>query len=238
MDRERKDLKDRPVGTVSRDPWVCQAPEDPPDPLERTETRESLENQARREVKVTRENTVPPGQPGLKDRSELLVPLVPTVSLVPEASRVCLDRRETKDPEASPDPRVPSGCRVCPVPPARKAKPETSVKWVHPALLGPEAPPDPREPTAPRDPRVALETQVPLGRREMLVKQESQAFRENLARRVHEENAERRESLVPPALPAPLDPRAHPETTVPKAVPVRAVSPAILAPPESLAWPV
>lgn len=32
-------------------------------------------------------------------------------SLVPEVSRVCLARRETKDPEASPDPLDPSACR-------------------------------------------------------------------------------------------------------------------------------
>lgn len=35
-------------------------------------------------------------------------------SLVPEVSRVCLDRRETKVPEASQDPLVPSACRLIP----------------------------------------------------------------------------------------------------------------------------
>jgi len=37
--RERKDPKDLPVEMVFRDPWVCQAPEDHPDPRARMETR-------------------------------------------------------------------------------------------------------------------------------------------------------------------------------------------------------
>lgn len=35
-------------------------------------------------------------------------------SLVPEVSRVCLDRREMKAPEVSLDPLVPSACRLVP----------------------------------------------------------------------------------------------------------------------------
>lgn len=42
-----------------------------------------------------------------------------TESPVPEASRACLDRRETKGPEASLDLPVPSASRLVPVPRAR-----------------------------------------------------------------------------------------------------------------------
>lgn len=115
----------------------------------------------------------------------------------------------------------------------RKVKLETLVKWVHPAPLVQEAPQDPQEPMALRDLQAALETLVQLEKREILVKPESQVFRENLAHLVLEASEEKRESpvrlvqLVLLALRVPL------ETMVPKEAQAQVVSPVTWAPLES-----
>lgn len=233
VDRERKDLKAQLEEMVFRDLWVCQDLEDLLDHLERTETRESSESRARKEARATKESMVHLVQLALKDLSEHPVPLAQTASLVPEVSRVCSARRETKDQEDSPDLRAQSGCRACLVHLARKVKLETSVKWVHLALLVPEAPQDLQEPMALRDLPVVLETLVLLEKREILVKQESRVFREKLAHQVQEESEEKRESPVRlvqldlPALRVPL------EMMVPKAALVQVDSPVTPVPLES-----
>ncbi|KAF1377753.1 hypothetical protein PFLUV_G00204020 [Perca fluviatilis] len=229
VDRERKDLKAQPEEMVFRDLWVCQDLEDLLDHLERTETRESLESQARKEARGTKESMAHLVPPALKDLLEHPVLLVQMVSLVPEGSRVCLARREMKDPEDSPDLQGQLGCRACLVHLVRKVKLETLVKWVHPAPLVPEAPQDPQEQMALRGLPVALETLVLLEKRAMLVKQESPVFREKLAHQVQEESEEKRESpvrlvqLALPALKVPL------EMMVPKAAQGRVVSLVTLA---------
>lgn len=225
VDRARKDLKDQLEETVSRDQSVCRGPEDPQGPPERTETRARSESRVRREAKETKENMVHQVPPAPRGPSELRVQREQTVSPVPEVNRGCLVRKETKDPEASPDLQDPSDCRVFRVHLARKEKPETSVRWVHPALPVPGAPQDLPELTAPRDLQAASETPVLLERRETLVSQENLACREKSALRVREESEERRERAVrlelldPPALKDP------PEMTVPKEVQVQVVSP-------------
>lgn len=228
VDRERKALKVLPVEMVSKDLWVCQDQEDPLDPPERTEIRESSESLARREAKVTKENTVPPVLLALKGPLEHLVLLVLTVSLVPGVSRVSLARRETKVLEDSLDPQAQLGYRACLVHLARKVKLEMSVRWVHLVPQVPEAPPEPLVLTALRGPLVELETPVLWERREMPVKQESQVFREKLAHLVPEGSEERRERPVPLVLPDPRALRVPLETTVPKAALVQVVSPVIL----------
>lgn len=234
VDRERKDLKAQPVETVSRDPWVCQDLPDRWDPQERMETRERLESLVRREARETKENTVPPVLLAHKARLEPPVPLVLTESPVPEASRVCLVRREMTGPEDSPDPPAQLDCRAYLALPVRKERLEMLDRWVRPVPQAPEAPPDPRELTDPRGHQVASETPALWERRAIRVRQESQDFRENLDRRVREESEERRESPVLPVLPGLPVPKVPPETTGPKEAPVPVVSLAILAPLESL----
>lgn len=233
-DRERKDLKAQLEETVFRDLWVCQALEDLLDHPERTETRERLESQARKEARVTKENMVHLVPPALKDLLEHPVLLVQMVSLVPEVSRVCLARRETKDREDSPDPQAQSGCRACLDHPVRKVKLETLGKWVHPVPQVPEAPQDPLEPTALRDLLVASETLVLSVKREMLVKQENRVFREKMAHQVQEENEERRESPVRLVQLDLLALRVPLEMMVPKEALVQVDSPVTLVPLESL----
>lgn len=224
VDRERKDLKDQLAETVFRDLWVCQDLEDLLDHPERMETRESSESQARKEARVTKENMVHPVPLALKDLSELPVLPVQMVSLVPEVSRVCLARRETKDPEDSLDLLAQLGCRVCLDHLVRKAKPETLDKWVHLAPLVPEAPQGPQELMAHRDHLAVSEILVLLEKRETLVKQESPVFREKLAHQVQEESEEKRESLVRLVQLDLLAPRVPPEMTVLKAAQVQVVS--------------
>lgn len=230
VDRVKKDPKALPVEMVSRDLLVCLAQLDLSDPQERMETRERLESQVRREVKETKESMVHLVLLVPKARLERLVLLELMESPVPEVSRVCLARREMKDPEGSMDPLAQWDCRDYLVQPARKEKPETLVRWVLPVLLGPEAPPDPQELTALRDLLVVLETLDLLERRVTQVKTESLVFRENLADLAQEESEERRESPVlqvlldPPALKVPL------EMTVLKEVLVQVVSLVILVP--------
>lgn len=223
-DRVRKDLKAQLEEMAFRDLWVCQDLEDLLDHPERMETRESSENPARKEAKVTKENMVPLVPLALKDPSEHPVPLVQMVSPDPEVSRVCLARKEMKDQGDSPDLRARSGCRACLVHLVRKEKLETSGKWVHPVPLAPEVPQDLQEPMALRDLLVVLETPALSEKRETLVKPESRVFRENSAHQVQEESEEKRESrvrLVQRDLPAPRVPL---EMTVPKAALVRADS--------------
>lgn len=160
VDRARKDLKDQLEETVFRDLWVCLDQEDLQGLPERMETRESWENQARKEAKETKENMVHQVPPVLRVPLGLQVQLAQMVSPVPGVSRVCSARRETKGPEGSPDLPAPSGCRACRVHLARKEKLEMLVKWVHPVLLVPGVPQGPREPTGLRDLRAASETLV------------------------------------------------------------------------------
>lgn len=233
VDRVRKDLKAQQEEMVFRAPLVCLDLEDLLDLPERMETRGRLENPARKEAKATKESMVHLVLPALKVLLELLVQPAQMESLVPEVSRVCLVRRETKDREDSPDLRAQSVCRAYPVHLVRKAKPETSVRWVLLVLLVPEVLLVPLEPTALRDLLVVLETLEQLARRVMLANQENLVFREKSAHQDREESEERRERPVRlvlqdlPALKAPL------EMTVPKAVQVPAVSPVTPVPLES-----
>lgn len=196
VDREKKVLRAQPEEMVFRDRWVCQDQEDLRDHQERMETRVSLENQGRKEAKVTKESTVLLVLQAHKALSEHQVLLVQMESQVPGASRVCSARRETKDQEVSRDLQAQLGCRACLVHLVRKVKPETSVKWVHLDLLVPEVLRVPQVPTVLRDLPAVLETLVLLEKRETLVRAESQDFREKLVHQVREENAGRRGRLV------------------------------------------
>lgn len=155
------------------------------------------------------------------------------VSPVPEVSRVCLVRREMKDQEDSLDLRAQSGCRACLVHPVRKVKPETSVKWVRPVHLVPEAPQDLQEQMALRDLLVVSETPVLSEKRETLVKPESPVFREKSAHMVQEESEEKRESPVPPVQPDLPALKVPLEMMVPKAALVQVDSPVTPVPLES-----
>lgn len=64
----------------------------------------------------------------------------------PGDSRACSGRKETKDPEASPDSPDPSGCKVCPAPPVRRERMETWDRWVEPVPPVPEVRRVPAEP--------------------------------------------------------------------------------------------
>lgn len=222
--RERKDLK-APLGaTASRVQWVCLGLPGLWDPLERTETRERSESLVRREAKERRANTVPPVLLALKAPSDSLVHPELMVSPVPEVSRVCSARRETKAPEASPDPQDPSACRGCQGHQARRERLVMLVRWDPLVLLDPEVPPDPKEQMDPRDPQVASATLALSERRVTLVKQESPDCRETSALRVQEASVERRvnpDLLVLLGLPVPKAPL---EMTVLKAVLVQVVS--------------
>lgn len=232
-DRERKDLKDQPGETVFRDLWVFQGLEDLLDHPERTETRESSESPARREAKATKESTARQVPLALKDPSEHLVLPEQMVSPVPEVSRVFSDRRETKGPEDSPDLQAQSGCRACLDLLVRKVKLETLVKWVHLVLLVQEAPQDPLEPMALRDPLAVSETLVLLEKRETLARLESLVLREKLAHRVQEAREEKRESQGLLVLLDPRDLRGPLEMMAPKEALVQVDFPVTLVPLES-----
>lgn len=193
-----------------------------------------MESMARREAKETKENTVPLVPLAHKALSEPLVLLVLMENLVLEVSRVCLVRREMKDPEGSPDLPAPLDCRVCLDLPVRKERQEMLARWVPLVHLAPEDPPDPQERTAPRDPLEALETLVLWERRVTQARLENQVFREKSVHQVQEESEERRERLVLPVLVDLPVPKVPLETMVPKEAQVLAVSLVILVPLESL----
>lgn len=76
--------------------WVCRDLEDPRDHLERTATRGSSESRDKKEARVTKESMVHLVPLALKGPSEPPVLLVQMASPVPEVSRACSARRETK----------------------------------------------------------------------------------------------------------------------------------------------
>lgn len=167
-------------------------------PPGRTVTRERLENQVRREAKPTRENRVPLAQPVFRVPLELLDPLGETVSLVHEVSRVCSDRRATKEPEVSPDLLVPSACRDFLGPQARRVRTATSVPWAPLVHQAPEAPRVPAELMVHKvRPAVwgAWEAWV---RRARTERQETPDHLESLALEDPKEREERRERLGHP----------------------------------------
>lgn len=137
---ERKARKVQLVATASKARLVCLVLPDPRVPQGRTVTRERLESLVRREAKQTKENRVPLVQPVFRVPSALRVLLGAMESPARGASRGCLDRRETKAPEASLDPRGPSVCRVFPDPRVRRERMETSARWAPLVRLAPEVP--------------------------------------------------------------------------------------------------
>lgn len=138
VDREREVLQVQPVGMEYKVQLVCQGQRDLRVHLEKTVTREKWENQARKEAKLTKANRVHQVHLVFRDLLELLDLLEVMVNQVLVDSRVCLDRREMKDPEASLDLLVPSVCRVFLDHMVRKEKMETLVLWVPLAHLVPE----------------------------------------------------------------------------------------------------
>lgn len=156
------------------------------------------------------------------------------MNLVPEVSRVCLARREMKDPEDSLDLQAQLVCRAYLVHLVRKVKLEMLVKWVHQAPLVLEVPQDPQEPMVLRDLLAVLETPVLSEKREIPVKRENQGPREKLAHQVQEESEEKRERLVRLVLLDLLARKDPLETMVQKAAQVQVVSLVTLVPLESL----
>lgn len=194
-----------------------------------------MESQVKRVARVTKENMVLQVQLAPRDLSEHLVLRVQMVSLDQEGSRVCLDRREMKEQEASLDLQAQSVCRACLVHLVRKVKLEMLENRDHLDHQVPEDHLDLQELMALKDLLVELEILVLLERREILVNPESLVFKENLVLQDQEENEERR---ARPVLQVQLDllaPKVPLETTVQKEAQVQVVSPVTLAPLESLA---
>lgn len=136
--REREVLQVQPVGMEYKVQLVCQGQQDLRVHLEKMVTREKWENQARKEAKVTKANMVHQVHLVFRELLELLDLLELMVNRVLVDSRVCLDRREMKDPEAFLDLPVPSVCRVFLDHLVRKEKMEMLVLWVPLAHLVPE----------------------------------------------------------------------------------------------------
>lgn len=204
-------------------------------PLEKMEIRARLGSQDRRGARGIKANRVHLG---------LQVPKVPldsqalpelTASLVPEASRAFLGRKVTRVQEVFMDPPGPWGCRACRDPQERRARRATWVRWALPVPPAPEGPPELQVLTGLRAPQVESAILVLWERRVNLAKLESLAFLVKGAPRDQKERGERRASQALLALQDPRDPRAHLETTAPRAAPVRLVSLEILVPLESLA---
>ncbi|KAA0704669.1 Collagen alpha-1(XI) chain [Triplophysa tibetana] len=131
--REREALLVQPVVMESKVRLVCLVQQDLRVHLEKMVTREKLVNRARREVKLTKVNRVLQVRLVFRVLSELLDLLDLMVNQVPVDSRVCLDRREMKEPGASQDLLVPLVCRVFLDHQVRKEKMETLVLWDRPA---------------------------------------------------------------------------------------------------------
>lgn len=131
---------------------------------------------------------------------ELLVQLAVMVSLDREDSRVCLARKEMKDPEDSLVYQDPSDCRVCPAPQVRRERMEMSEQWVHLVLLAPEVLRVPAEPMVHKVLLVVLVQWEESVRREKMVKLATQDHLESLVSEAQEERLVRREKLVHPEL--------------------------------------
>lgn len=185
-------------------------------PPERTVTREKSADLDRREAKETRVNLVHLVQVVFRVWWERPAQLAATVSLDREDNRVCLARKETKDPEDSQVYQDPSGCRVCPALLVRRERMETWDQWGELVLLVPEVL------RVPADPQELKALLVVSAHPELLEKRER---RENLATpappesTVSEAVKERLERKERPDPPEPLDPPEDedlPETTAPK----------------------
>lgn len=203
-------------------------------PLERTVTREKLADPDRREAKETTGNLVHQAQAVFRVWSELLVQLAVMVSLDQEDSRVCLDRKETREPEDSPVYQDPSDSRDCPALLVRRERMETLEQWVHMVLLAPEALRVQAEPMVLKVLLVVLVQWEVLVRREKAVKLATQDHMESLVSEDPEENLVRREKLAHLELldpPVPADPL---EMTVPRVTLVLSASQETLVPLESL----
>lgn len=215
--RERKVPWDQLVVTVSKVQLVFLALQVPRGPLERTETRERLVSLARKEAKQTRENRDLLVQEVFKVSSELLVLLVLMVSQDPGVSRVCLARRETKDPEDSLGYLGPLDCRACLVHQERRERMGTSAQWVRLVLQVPEVPRVLAELTVPKALLVEWVLWEVMEKRERVVKPATRDHLESPVVEAPEERQGRRESqdhleLLDLQGPADLE-----ETTAPKA---------------------
>lgn len=231
--RERKVLKDRPVGMGSRAQWVCQVPRDPKAHLERMVIRERLENLVRREAKPTRENRVLLAQLVYRDLLEHLDLLGATESPVRGASRACSDRREMKVPEVSLEPLVPLVCRVFLVPQGRRGKMATLVRW---ALLVRQVQEVPRVLVELMAPKVLPGVLVPWevwGRRGKTVRLETLDPLENLALEGLKEREVTRERRGHLELQGPRGPKGPLEMTDPRETLDQLVSQEILVLPVS-----
>lgn len=193
-----------------------------------------MENQVKRVARVTKENMVLQVQLALKDLSEHLALQVQMVSLVPEDSKVCLDRREMREREVSQDLLAQLVCRACLVHLVRKVKLEMLVNRAHLDHQVPGDLLDLQELMALKDLLVELEILELLEKREMLVNQESLVFKEKLALQDQEENGERRARLVLLVQLDLLVPKVPLEMMVPKEAQVQVVSRVTLAPQASL----
>lgn len=140
--------------TASKVQLVFPVRPDPRVHLERTETREKLVNQDKREARQTRENKVLLVQPVSRVWSERQVQPVVMVRRDLEVSKACLARREMKAPEDSPVYLDPSDCRDYQALQVRRERMVTSAQWVHLVLQAPEAP------RVPVEPMVHLDLQV------------------------------------------------------------------------------
>lgn len=180
-------------------------------PPERTVTREKSADLDRREAKETRVNLVHLVQVVFRVWWERPAQLAATVSLDREDSRVCLARKETKDPEDSQVYQDPSGCRVCPALLVRRERMETSGRWVHLVLLAPEVLRAPAEPAVHKAPLVVSVQWEVLVRREKPGRLETQDHPESLVSAAPEERLVRREKpahqelLDPPVVVEPLE---------------------------------
>lgn len=203
-------------------------------PPERMEIREKSADPDRKEAKETRVNWVHQAQAVFRVSSEHLVQRAAMVSLDPEDNRVCLDRKETKDPEDSPAFLDPSGCRGCLDLLVRKERMETSAQWVHLVLLAPEVLKVLVEPV---EPKVLLVVSVQWEvsvRREKLERLATLDRLESLVSEVAEERLGRREKPVHPGLPDHLAAADPLEMMVPRVTLVLLASPETLAPLVSL----
>lgn len=203
-------------------------------PLERMVTREKLVDLDRREAKETTVNLVHQAQAVFRVCSELLVQLALMVSPVREDSRVCLARKETREPEDSPVCQDPLVCRDCPALLVRRERMETLEQWVHMVLLAPEVLRVQAEPMVLKVlPVVSVQWEV-LVRREKTVKLATQDHLESLVSEDPEERLVRREKLAHLELldpPVPADPL---EMTVPRETLVLLASQETMVPLESL----
>lgn len=213
----KKVLKDQLVEMVSRGLSVFLVQPDPRDPLERTVTRERLESLDRKEAKLTRENRVHPAQLVSKVPSAPRVQLELMANRVPEDSRACSARRETRVRGDSPGRRDPSVYRVFLALQVKRERTVMLALWARLAPQVPEVPKVRAELTVHKDPLVVWAVWGLSGRRVSKEKPATQDQRESLESedpKVREEIRARRGHQ------GPLDPRVlkdPPETTAPRA---------------------